>query len=1054
MAVDNAPEPVEDYALPVSELIEDYAQEHVSTVYVFDLAEQVGFGQRTLASAKENGPAVVSLQTRAGAGLSIVGRLSEGTSAQTAGGAVLAAYTTPTGLARMAPALAHLPPASPASRLVVHAAAATPAADTLALSPSLAPLALAWPLLPQALVVLLSATPQEALEFSRIAHALPQHVVHVFDHYAGAREQLPAADTRAPQSDGSTLPAPFAYTGPAAPGAVLVLLNGPLALAAAALAPPGVGVLAVRVLRPWDAAALRAALPPSAATVHVFDDVPAPGTHGALFADALGALAGTGPRVVAHRITPAQTQAFFAAPSALRDALQALAPATPNEQVTPTEQTPTPLDAPHLKKLLFFSTPSAPLASLPAYIAQRFRAKNVLAARLLRAHDALSRAGGLTADRLLLAPPGDAAAAALPLPLVLPLGGEGEGKGEGASDFLCVLEPALLKTHALLAHAKRGSSVLVFAPWTPAETLAHLPAPTKALIVARALHLYVFHPDPADSRFARGALPQVLGYLAFLQLYLGAAATPALVASTAAALLGDTIEGVGMKELGAHAWARLEAVEVVEEEAAEAPKAAPPALKGFEFNAVVPAAYAKEDAGAGARLGTWHDAAKHLLWADAFAPPPLPAADEAEEEYPQDPALRPELPERTYLVTTAVNRRLTPAEYDRNVFHLEFATAGTGLRYAVGEALGVHGWNDADEVLGFCKWYGADPERVITAPLGAGAGGRMHARTVFQVLQQQADLFGRPPRTFYAELAAHATSSYERHALLFIGSAEGASTFKKLAEVDTVNYVDVLRAHPSARPSVEVLAALVGDIKPRHYSIASAQSVVGDRVDLLVVTVDWVTPSGKPPLSPSPPSLSFARADLIVSPGSPRYGQCTRYLAGLKPGQQVTVSLKPSVMKLPPSAAQPLIMAGLGTGAAPFRAFLQHRAHTHTRAHGQGLVHYYFGSRHQASEYLYGEEIEAYVADGTIAKAGLAFSRDGREKVYIQHRMREDAEALVRMLHDEQGVFYLCGPTWPVPDIYKALVEALVKYKGFTPEGAGEYLEGLKEEERYVLEVY
>ncbi|KAF7981657.1 hypothetical protein HWV62_32772 [Athelia sp. TMB] len=1014
MAVDNAPEPVEDYALPVSELIEDYAQEHVSTVYVFDLAEQVGFGQRTLASAKENGPAVVSLQTRAGAGLSIVGRLSEGTSAQTAGGAVLAAYTTPTGLARMAPALAHLPPASPRSRLVVHVAAATPAADTLALSPTLAPLALAWPLLPQALVVLLSATPHEALEFARIAHALPQHVVHVFDHYAGAREQLPAADAAAPPAT-VTLPAHFAYTGPAAPAAVLVLLNGPLALAAAALAPPGVGVLAVRVLRPWDPAALRAALPPSVKTVHVFDDVPSAGTHGALFADVLGALAGTGPRVVAHRVTPAETQAFFAAPTALRDALQALAPAPPTEQAAtpdaPNEK-PTPLDAPHLKKLLFFSTPTAPLASLPAYIAQRFRAKNVLAARLLRAHDALSRAGGLTADRLLLAPPGDAAAAALPLPLVLPLGGE----GEGASDFLCVLEPALLKTHALLAHAKRGSSVLVFAPWTPAETLAHLPAPTKALIVARALHLYVFHPDPADSRFA----PQVLAYLAFLQLYLGAAATPALVASTAAALLGDAVDGVGVKELGAHAWARLEAVDVVEEAAAEAP----PALKSFEFNAVVPAAYAKEETAA-ARLGTWHDAAKHLLWADAFAPPPAPTTDEA-EEYPQDPALRPELPERTYLVTTAVNRRLTPAEYDRNVFHLEFATGGTGLRYAVGEALGVHGWNDADEVRAFCAWYGADPERVITAPVG----GRMHARTVFQVLQQQADLFGRPPRTFYAELAAHATSSYDRHALLFIGSAEGASTFKKLAEVDTVNYVDVLRAHPSARPSVEVLSALVGDIKPRHYSIASAQSVVGDRVDLLVVTVDWVTPSG-----------------------SPRYGQCTRYLAGLKPGQQVTVSLKPSVMKLPPSAAQPLIMAGLGTGAAPFRAFLQHRALAATLA-PQGPAHYYFGSRHQASEYLYGEEIEAYVADGTIAKAGLAFSRDGREKVYIQHRMREDAEALVRMLHDEQGVFYLCGPTWPVPDIYKALVEALVKYKGFTPEGAGEYLEGLKEEERYVLEVY
>jgi len=50
--------------------------------------------------------------------------------------------------------------------------------------------------------------------------------------------------------------------------------------------------------------------------------------------------------------------------------------------------------------------------------------------------------------------------------------------------------------------------------------------------------------------------------------------------------------------------------------------------------------------------------------------------------------------------------------------------------------------------------------------------------------------------------------------------------------------------------------------------------------------------------------------------------------------------------------------------------------------------------------------------------------------------------------------FYLCGPTWPVPDVYEALVNALVKYKDTTLARAGEYLESLKEEERYVLEVY
>jgi sulfite reductase (NADPH) flavoprotein alpha-component len=98
--------------------------------------------------------------------------------------------------------------------------------------------------------------------------------------------------------------------------------------------------------------------------------------------------------------------------------------------------------------------------------------------------------------------------------------------------------------------------------------------------------------------------------------------------------------------------------------------------------------------------------------------------------------------------------------------------------------------------------------------------------------------------------------------------------------------------------------------------------------------------------------------------------------------------------------------------------------------------------------------MEAYILDGTITKAGLAFSRDGPRKVYIQHLMLEDAAVLASLLKNQAGVFYLCGPTWPVPDVYEALVGALVKNEGHTPENAGEFLMSLKEEERYVLEVY
>ena len=97
-------------------------------------------------------------------------------------------------------------------------------------------------------------------------------------------------------------------------------------------------------------------------------------------------------------------------------------------------------------------------------------------------------------------------------------------------------------------------------------------------------------------------------------------------------------------------------------------------------------------------------------------------------------------------------------------------------------------------------------------------------------------------------------------------------------------------------------------------------------------------------------------------------------------------------------------MAGLGTGAAPFRAFLQHRAWLAQQNIPVGDTYYYFGSRHQSQEYLYGEEIEAFLLEGTITHAGLAFSRDGPKKVYIQHKMLEDGQALARMLLRQKGV--------------------------------------------------
>jgi sulfite reductase (NADPH) flavoprotein alpha-component len=831
--------------LQASNIIEIIASRSASTIYVYDLAEQVGFGALTKSfpGSVDEAAAVISLQTRAGAGLSLVGRLSEGSSEDALRGAVLTAYTTPSGLSVMGQSLTYLPSATPNSRLVIQVPTVTPVGETLAFSPTLAPLANVLPTLPENIVVLLSATPQESVDLTALSYNLTNsHVIHLFDHHSSSREVGNAIVPPATSINKSILSVPeqirdagytyFDYAGDAKARTVIVILNGPLALAAKALATrvPGLGVLIVRVLRPWDASALLEALPSYVQELHVLDDVPNTATLGSLYADVFGSLLDIftkTPAVHSHRITPSRTHNYLTSPASFYEFIISVVPGAELPAVS----------AANPKKLLFFSTPGSSLSPLSHVIEDTFLRNQAISARLLTSYDNISKPGGITADRILLSQKSEYRSH-VPIPIELPIAAESQGE----SDFLAILDHNLLKSHTVVDYAKPGSAVLVATPWSVEELTANLPREVAAHIADRNLRVHILDAKGLASKLAGGpaqeALQNLIVHLAFLRLYLGKAATEALVLRVARLAFEDTIHGIELLKINAHAWSGLTEVEIKAESAVEGASAV--TLKTFEFNAISVDIEETSNLN-GAKLSSWHDAAKHILFPSVYTP--TSDLQIEHEQYSQDPALRPEVPDRTFLVTTTVNRRLTPLEYDRNVFHLEFDTSGTGLKYAIGEALGVHGWNDEEDVLDFCKWYGVHPERLVTIPINT-AEGKMHTRTVFQALQQQVDLFGKPGKSFYTDLAAYATKPSEKYALLFIGSPEGSSTFKKMSEVDTVTFADVMKQFPSAKPGIETLCEIIGDIKPRHYSIASAQSVVGDRVDLLVVSVDWQTPNG------------------------------------------------------------------------------------------------------------------------------------------------------------------------------------------------------------------
>jgi sulfite reductase (NADPH) flavoprotein alpha-component len=314
------------------------------------------------------------------------------------------------------------------------------------------------------------------------------------------------------------------------------------------------------------------------------------------------------------------------------------------------------------------------------------------------------------------------------------------------------------------------------------------------------------------------------------------------------------------------------------------------------------------------RLGTWHTAVQQIIF---------------KESHEFQNVLRPELPVKNWVVKVQENKRLTPLSYERNIFHIEFDLTGTDLTYSIGEALGIHGRNDEKEVEFFCSRYGLDPKAVISVPAKEYPG-HYETKTIRQLFVQNLDIFGKPGKKFYESLAEFATDEKEKGILRALGGPAGAAEFKRRSDVETVTFADILEEFPSARPSLSDLITLIPPIKRREYSIASSQKVHLNSVHLLVVEVNWRDTKSRD-----------------------RFGHCTRYLSQLPIGAKVTVSVKPSVMKLPAEYTTPIIMAGLGTGLAPFRAFVEERALQRAQGHEIGPVFLYMGSRHQREEYLY-----------------------------------------------------------------------------------------------------
>ncbi|WP_102417745.1 bifunctional nitrate reductase/sulfite reductase flavoprotein subunit alpha [Mycobacterium sp. 4858] len=365
------------------------------------------------------------------------------------------------------------------------------------------------------------------------------------------------------------------------------------------------------------------------------------------------------------------------------------------------------------------------------------------------------------------------------------------------------------------------------------------------------------------------------------------------------------------------------------------------------------------------------------------------------------------------LITGVVrNTVLSRPESAKDVRQLVFDLPEETVKYEAGDALGVWPRNSDQLVDEWLSVTGLDGQ----TPVEVGEHGLMSLRSA---LTERLEI-------------AHISRDLVR----FVQERTGDP---KLAELLKPDNKAALSDWTWGRQSIDLLARLpvsasahewvrvLKRLQPRLYSISSSPKEHPGEVHLTV----------------SPVRYNFQ--------GVPRRGVCSTYLADRSPGDRVAVYLQPSSNFRPPSDPDtPMIMVGPGTGIAPFRGFLQER-----RALGHtGPNWLFFGEQHAATDYYYRDELEQMRNDGFLTELDLAFSRDQREKVYVQHLMRQRGAQLWHWLQDGAQL-YVCGTADPMAkDVDRALCEIAAEHGRLEPDAAKEYVRSLSSDKRYHRDVY
>lgn len=345
----------------------------------------------------------------------------------------------------------------------------------------------------------------------------------------------------------------------------------------------------------------------------------------------------------------------------------------------------------------------------------------------------------------------------------------------------------------------------------------------------------------------------------------------------------------------------------------------------------------------------------------------------------------------------------------KETLHVEISLEGSGLTYEPGDSLGIYPEN-----------RDADVEAVLAAA-GLKANEKLGDKTLAEALKTDFDITSLSPA-----IALKYNKIVEDKKLQALLDEKDKAELKDW--IWGRQLVDLLETYPHKSWTAESFTGILRGLTPRLYSIASSLKAHPDEVHLTIAAVRYHTH------------------------GRDRVGVCSTFVADeIAIGDTAKVFFHSNKnFRLPEDDSTPVIMVGPGTGIAPFRAFIEERA----ASEAKGKSWLFFGDQHFSYDFLYQLEWLDYLEDGNLTELTTAFSRDQKEKIYVQHRLAERGAEIWKWL-EEGAYFYVCGDaTKMAKDVHQALMDIAVEHGGKSPEEAKEWLGALRKEKRYQRDVY